>query len=112
MGKETKKRINEPSLYILLSLLQNHLSGYAIVREVMKITKGRLEIKTGIMYPTLKILLNQGYISRVEVEKVERNKKIYKLTEKGREAIDIEMKRLETITSEIKEVITDCGDKH
>ena len=108
MGKETIKRINEPSLYILLSLLQNPLSGYAIAREVMKITEGRLEIKTGTMYPTLKVLLNQEYISLVEVKKLERNKKIYKITEKGREAVDIEMKRLETIMSEIKTVIKGC----
>jgi DNA-binding PadR family transcriptional regulator len=115
MGKETKKeikkRINEPSLYILLSLLQNPLSGYAIAREVMKITEGRLEIKTGTMYPTLKVLLNQEYISLVEVKKLERNKKIYKITEKGREAVDIEMKRLETIITEIKTIVVGCVDE-
>jgi len=108
MEKEAKKRINEPSLYILLSLMQNPLSGYVIAREVMKITEGRLEIKTGVMYPMLKILFNQDYISLVDVEKAERNKKIYKITEKGREAVDIEMKRIEIIMLEIKTVVKGC----
>ncbi len=105
MRKEVTKRINEPSLYILLSLVKAPLSGYEITREVMRITKGRIEIKTGTMYPTLKRLTEHSFIEMVNVEKIERNKKIYKLTEKGIETVNQELELLEEKLSEIKGVL-------
>ena len=96
------KRINEPSLYILLSLTKAPLSGYEITRKVMEITNGRLDIKTGTMYPTLKKLMDQEYIEMVNVEKIERNKKIYRLTIKGEKIVRAEEKLLEEKLLEIK----------
>lgn len=96
------KRINEPSLYILLSLTKAPLSGYEITRNVMGITNGRLDIKTGTMYPTLKKLMDQEYIEMVNVEKIERNKKIYRLTIKGEKIVRAEEKLLEEKLLEIK----------
>lgn len=106
MKNITVKSLNEPSLYILLSLLQGPLSGYEITRVVMKITSGRLEIKTGTMYPTLKKLSDQGFIKMIEVEKVERNKKIYEITNKGIEAVESEVKTLENLLNDIKTSMT------
>ncbi|MGV8146777.1 MAG: PadR family transcriptional regulator [Alkaliphilus sp.] len=102
MKNETTKRINEPSLYILLALMNRPMSGYEITGEVMKITKGRLEIRTGTMYPALKILFESNDIQLVEVEKIERNKKIYEITEKGIDRVNEEKKRLENTLEEIK----------
>lgn len=105
MRKEVTKRINEPSLYILLSLVKTPLSGYEITRDVMGITNGRVEIKTGTMYPTLKRLTEHSFIEMVNVEKIERNKKIYKLTEKGLEAVNQELMLLEEKLSDIKNIL-------
>lgn len=102
MKNETTKNLNEPSLYILLSLLQSPLSGYEITRVVMEITSGRLEIKTGTMYPTLKRLSDNGYIKMIDVDKVERNKKTYEITNKGKEAVESEVKTLENMLHDIK----------
>ena len=97
-----KKNLNEPSLYILLSLIKKPLNGYAITREVMRITDGRLEIKTGTMYPTLNSLSKQGYMELLDIENPERNKKTYQITDKGRKAIEDEMNILERMLFEIK----------
>ncbi len=97
-----KKNLNEPSLYILLSLNRQPLNGYAITREVMRITDGRLEIKTGTMYPTLNSLSKQGYMELLDIENPERNKKTYQITDKGRKAIEDEMNILERMLLEIK----------
>lgn len=105
MKNETKKRLNEPSLYILLALMSKPLSGYEITRVVMEITKGRLEIRTGTMYPALKILFESGDIQMVEVEKVQRNKKTYKISKQGIEKVIEEKKRLERTLIEIKSAI-------
>ncbi len=105
MKKVIIKRINEPSLYILLSLMKAQLSGYEITREVMLLTRGRLEIKTGTMYPSLKKLTDSNHIEMVNVEKIERNKKIYKLTVKGKEAVKLEMILLEERLLDIKSAL-------
>ncbi|MFT9493895.1 PadR family transcriptional regulator [Anaerosolibacter sp.] len=97
-----KKNLNEPSLYILLSLNRQPLNGYAITREVMRITEGRLEIKTGTMYPTLNTLSKQRYIELLDIENPERNKKTYRITDIGRQAIEDEMNILERMLFEIK----------
>ena len=106
MKNETTKNLNEPSVYILLSLLQSPLSGYEITRVVMEITSGRLEIKTGTMYPTLKRLSDNGYIKMIDVDKVERNKKIYEITNKGKEAVEGEVNALKNKLLEIQTAIT------
>jgi DNA-binding PadR family transcriptional regulator len=99
-----KKRINlnEPSLYILLALMSESLSGYDITRRVLTLTQGRVEIKTGIMYPTLSSLNNLGYIKQVEEQKTGRSKKIYDITEQGKIAIENEVIRLEMMLTEMK----------
>lgn len=81
-----KKRtsLNESSIYILLVLMTESLSGYDIARKVFQMTEGRIEIKTGIMYPTLSSLSNLGYIKQVQEQTEGRNKKIYDITDQGK----------------------------
>lgn len=101
MENDLEKRLNEPSIYILLALYLYPLSGYTITREVLRITGGRLEIKTGIMYPTLKNLMDEGYIKLLDIENAERNRKVYEITEKGKEIVEVEKRRLLTMLDEI-----------
>lgn len=105
MKYRKKTNLNEPSVYILLALITEPLSGYDIAKKVSEITEERLEIKTGIMYPTLSSLSNLGYIELAETIEEERNKKIYKITEQGQKAVEQEMERLQTMLKEIKTAI-------
>ena len=102
MKYKKRTNLNEPSIYILLALMSESLSGYDIVRRVIQLTEGRLEIKTGIMYPTLSSLDNLGYIKQVEEQTIGRSKKIYDITEQGKTAIENEVARLEMMLAEMK----------
>lgn len=104
MKYQKKTKLNEPSTYILLALVSEPLSGYDIAKKVSEITEERLEIKTGIMYPTLSSLNNLGYIELAEMIEEERNKKIYRITKQGQKAIEQEMERLQTQLLEMKSV--------
>jgi DNA-binding PadR family transcriptional regulator len=42
------------------------MSGYELTRDILSITKGRLEVKTGTMYPTLKKLLDLKLIEQID----------------------------------------------
>lgn len=71
---------------IILSLLkeQGKMYGYQITREVEKITKGKLVVTEGALYPTLHKLEAKGLLS-VELAKVNnRTRKYYFITEKGK----------------------------
>lgn len=50
-----------------------------LTRNILNITKGRLEVRTGTMYPTLKKLLDFKLIEKIKENSQEKNKKIYQL---------------------------------
>lgn len=97
--------LNEPSIYILLALSREPMSGYELTRSILAITKGRLEVKTGTMYPTLKKLLEQNLVELVSEKAQERNKKIYNITEVGKSLLQEEISRLKTKLEEIQFVM-------
>lgn len=101
MKQRSENGINETTLYILLSLVLEDLSGYGITKKIKIITNEKLVINSGIMYPTLKKLTEKGYIHLIEIEKAGRNKKIYKIKEEGKKAIELEQRKLEKLLLEI-----------
>jgi DNA-binding PadR family transcriptional regulator len=102
MKYKKSTNLNEPSTYILLALMNQQLCGYDITREVLYMTEGRVEIKPGIMYPTLSSLSNLGYIKQVDEQTEGRSKKIYDITDQGRVRIANEIDRLEQMLSVLK----------
>ena len=76
---------------IILKLLgeSDRMYGYEITQKVKELTKGKLKITEGALYPSLHKLEAEG-ILEVEVVKVDnRLRKYYRLTEKGtRETAD------------------------
>jgi DNA-binding PadR family transcriptional regulator len=70
---------------IILKLLEKNdkMYGYEITQKVKEITKGKLTITEGALYPALHKLEADGLLE-VEVAKVDnRLRKYYKLTENG-----------------------------
>ncbi len=92
--------LNEPAFYVLLALSKENLSGYELTRVIFEITKGRLEVKTGIMYPMLKKLDDLRLIKLVDEEQG-RNKKIYILTNEGHKILNEEIQRIQEKVDEI-----------
>lgn len=104
--------INEPSFYVLLSLSKENLSGYELTRVILNITKGRLEVKTGTMYPVLKRLDDLKLIKLIDEEQG-RNKKTYALTDKGYKVLNEEIRELKEKVDEINIYMnTEREDNH
>ena len=85
--------MTETAFFILLCLKKpNH--GYGIVQAVEKMTEGAVRLTPGTMY---------GSLSKMEKDRVirfvreEDKRKIYEITELGREVLDLEKSRIERL---------------
>ena len=92
--------MTETAFYILLCLKQpNH--GYGIVQTVEKLTDGAIRLAPGTMYGSLSKMEKEGLIHFVREEE---KRKIYKITDLGRQVLDLEMKRIERLYQNMMEV--------
>lgn len=81
--------MTETTYYTLLSVtVPRH--GYAIMRHVNELTKGRLTLGTGTLYTMVGRLAQDGVIAALPGEE----KKTYRITEAGMELLGEETKRL------------------
>jgi len=107
MKNKSSINLNEPSFYILLALSKEPMSGYELTRDILNITKGRLEVRTGTMYPTLQKLLEHKLIEQINKNSQERNKKIYQLTEEGKKILQHEVDMLKGKLEEVNSIINE-----
>jgi len=107
MKNKPSINLNEPSFYILLALSKEPMSGYELTRDIINITKGRLEVRTGTMYPTLKKLVDHKLIEQIDEISQERNKKIYQLTEVGKKTLQHEVDMLKEKLEEVKMIMNE-----
>lgn len=92
--------MTETGFYILLCL-QQEMHGYSIVQKVEALTDGEIRLSPGTMYGSLGKMEKDGLISFVREEE---KRKLYKITELGREVLELEMKRIERLHRNLKEV--------
>ena len=94
--------LREPTFFILLSLSPSPKHGYAILKEVERLSDGRVKLSTGTLYGAIERLLDQGWIRRVDdpiPNGTNRPRKAYDLTELGRRALNAEIARLRKLVS-------------
>ena len=85
--------MTETGFYILLCLREpNH--GYGIVQKVKEITDGDIVLAPGTMYGSLSKMEKDGLIV---FQGEEDKRKIYFITQLGREVLDIEMQRIDRL---------------
>lgn len=92
---------------IILKLLnvEEKMYGYEITQKVKELTKGRLKITEGALYPALHKLEAEGLL-QVEVIKIDsRFRKYYKLTEKGNKESVNKINELEEFISILQNII-------
>ena len=95
--EERLKRIYIPMTetgFYILYCLQEEMHGYNIGKKVKDLTNSEITISPGTMYGTLSKMEKDGLIMFVR-EKEKR--KLYKITNLGKEILDIEMKRIERL---------------
>lgn len=92
--------MTETGFYILLCLQEpNH--GYGIVQRVEELTGGEIRLTPGTMYGSLSKMEKDGLIRFVRaVEK----RKLYCITDLGRDVLDLELKRIQRLYQTAMEV--------
>lgn len=90
--------MTESGFYILFCL-QTPQHGYGISQQVKKMTGGSVIISAGTMYGALSKMENDGLISFYSEEE---KRKLYQITELGREILSNEIKRIERLYANSK----------
>ncbi len=83
--------LSEATFYILVAL-DEPLHGYAIMQKVEAMSEGNVVIGPGTLYGAFSTLEKQGLIEKV---KEEERRKSYALTERGREVLAEQLRRLQ-----------------
>ena len=94
--------MTETGFYILLCL-QEEMHGYGIVQKVEQMTLGEIVLSPGTMYGSLSKMEKDGLISFVREEE---KRKIYVITELGREVLSLEKRRIERLFRNLQEVLS------
>lgn len=85
--------MTESAFYILFCL-QTPQHGYGISQQVRKLTGGAVTIGAGTMYGTLSKMEKDGLIRFYSEED---KRRLYRITELGREVLETEIKRIERL---------------
>lgn len=85
--------MTETGFYILLCL-QQQMHGYGIVQKVSEMTDGEILLSPGTMYGSLGKMEKDGLIRFVREED---KRKIYHITELGREILQLEIRRIKRL---------------
>ena len=93
--------MTETGFYILFCLQKpNH--GYGIVQLTEKLTDGEIRLTPGTMYGSLSKMEKDGLIKFIAEEE---KRKLYEITELGREVLQLELKRISRLYRTSQEVI-------
>lgn len=90
--------LTEPVLLILLSLAGQPQHGYAILKDVERMSDGRVVLSTGTLYGALRRLLDDDWIERVAEKESSRGRQAYRLTSRGRKNLQLEVARMKHLT--------------
>lgn len=93
--------MTETGFYILFCLQQER-HGYSITQKVKELTEGQLSISPGTMYGTLAKMEKDGLIAFVREEE---KRKLYSITELGRQILELEIQRIERLYCNSKEEV-------
>ncbi len=92
----TPAAMRESTFFLLASLLDGPLHGYAIIKRASEISEDRVRLTAGTLYGALERLLGQRMVA-VDGEEVVsgRARRYYRLTSAGREAVALEAERMQ-----------------
>ena len=102
-------------LHILFALGDGPLHGYAIMREIERISDGKVRMGPGTLYGAVKKLLASGWIEEVEGRrgsgKDDERRRYYRLTGLGARILNSEVSRMRALLrlARGKRLITTSG---
>jgi DNA-binding PadR family transcriptional regulator len=100
--------LREPTHYILLSLANGEKHGYAIIKTIAELSRGKCKLSTSTLYEALSRLVEQGLIEQLDAEITQirssatedgrsRTRKVYGLTFLGIQVLRAETERMHSL---------------
>ena len=94
--------LTETTFYIMLSLVKpSH--GYAIMQNVELLSENKVKVAAGTLYGAIEKLLKQKLIRSVESE--DKRRKVYVLTDEGKEVLKLEIVRMRHLVNISQDVV-------
>ena len=81
------------SVFYIMAAFTQPKHGYAVMNDIEALTDGEVTIGPASLYTIIKKLMNQEYITLFDDS--DSRRKVYTLTEKGRDVLQHDMKRRE-----------------
>jgi DNA-binding PadR family transcriptional regulator len=98
MPKRKLDPLPSAAFHILISLAEQDLHGYGIMRQVAEQTDGRMRLGPGTLYSSIQALLEQRFIEeldpREDIKLGQERRRYYRLTSAGRKLARSEAERL------------------
>ena len=98
MPKQKLNPLPSAAFHILLSLADEDLHGYGIMRQVAEQTDGRMRLGPGTLYSSIQALLEEKFIEEVDIRADTKlgdtRRRYYRLTSAGRKLARSEADRL------------------
>ncbi|HWQ04108.1 MAG TPA: PadR family transcriptional regulator [Longilinea sp.] len=92
--------LTETSFFILFSIVSTPKHGYAIIKDVERMSASRVVLATGTLYSALRRMLEDGWIERMGEDSSNgdgRDRKLYRMTDEGRRIFNLETERLQAL---------------
>src|SRR5262245_26937891 len=98
MPKRKLDPLSSAAFHILMSLADQDLHGYEIMRQVAEQTEGRMRLGPGTLYGSIRTLLEEGLIQEIAARQIRKpgqdRRRYYRLTSAGRKLARAEAERL------------------
>ena len=96
--------MSESYYYILLCLAKGANHGYGIMQMTEKLSRGDVTIGSGTMYGATSNMMKKGWIKEIMSTEGAERRRLYQLTDTGREALRAEINRLRRMLENAEEV--------
>ena len=103
MGRLSNSGALTESVYYILLRLHKKAHGYALMKDIMEMTNGRVNLGAGTLYGALDTLQKKGWIRQIDEQTMDR-KIEYIITDEGREYFEKEISRLEELLSNARKL--------
>lgn len=109
MGKQSEP-LTESYFYILMCLYAGDNHGYGIMQMTEKLSGGRVKIGSGTMYGATSNMLKKGWIAECSNVQGSERRRMYSLTETGRQVFLEEYERISELAESAKIIINQAKE--
>lgn len=103
---EKREPLTESYFYILLCLYSGPKHGYGIMQDTAELFGGVVKIGSGTMYGATGNMLKKGWIVKTQnPDSNDNRKRLYRITEAGKEVLMTEIERIEKLLGVANSVI-------